>query len=159
MAQRVDLASEALAKRLIQDYRKLINFLGFDSASDGGDDMLAELVVHMHNNKVALDEILGAIRHFLRTTDANQKYQEAWELQLRLLLKKQGRLALTLDDVWKGDGDPGYPEGNDPNAWLNITRHERNTSVQFGPEGGLPQSIWIMSYSNFERLYYNLVTE
>ncbi len=157
--QHLDLANQEIARRLVRDVRVLIQFSGFDSVSHGGDEMLGELVSQLHKRKLRLVDIIGALQHFLRTTHANQQYQRAFEFQLRQLLKQRGRSALTLDDLWAGDGDPDYPKGDSPNAWLNITRHERSASVQFGPEGGVPQSIWVMTYSNFERLYYNLVAE
>lgn len=98
----------------------------------------------------------GALEHFARTAVENKAYQLAFEKNLRLWLQSKGRTGLSLNDIWDGSGDSSFPNGN-PNAWLNITRHERSTTVQFGEEGGLPQSIWVLSYSNFERLYYNLV--
>ena len=157
--EKVDFANQVVLTHLIRDYRKLVHALGYDSAPDQGDEMLAETFAELHKNGARAEELLKALHHFLRTTHANRQYQKAFELQLRLLLQKQGRKALSLDDLWKGDGDPNYPGNDNPNAWLNITRHERSASVQFGPEGGFPQSIWVMSYSNFERLYYNLVAE
>lgn len=158
-AEKLKIGTAGVALKLVRDFRLLIKFAGFDSASEGGDDMLKDLVVHMHEKNVRIAEILGAVQHFLRTTHANHQYQAAWELELRKLLASKKRNALEIKDLWRGDGDPSYPDNDDPNAWLNITRHERNTSVQFGPEGGFPQSIWVMSYSNFERLYYNLVAD
>lgn len=58
---------------------------------------------------------------------------------------------LSLDDVWKGDSA-------NPNAWLTVFRSEISTNVHTGVEasmGGLPVSAWLMSYANFERMYYN----
>ncbi len=150
-----------IAGGFLATFRKALEFTGFDSASEGGDEHLSDFIVNLHQNHVRAAEIFGAVEHYLRTTHANQVYQEAFELELRRLLKKQKvpRSTLTMNDLWTGDGDPNYAKGNNPNAWLNITRHERNTSVQYGAEGGDPQSIWILSYSNFERLYYNLVAD
>jgi len=97
------------------------------------------------------------IAHFARTAKAHAKYEEAYEVALREWLKaRNGAKGLSINDLWTGEGDPSYPKGN-PNAWLNITRHDKSATVQFGTEGGAPHSIWILSYSNFERLYYNLV--
>jgi hypothetical protein len=88
----------------------------------------------------------------------NRAYQKAYETTLRAWLGSHRRRGLSLTDLWHGEGgDPMYTNGENPNAWLNVTRHEISATVQFGAEGGAPQSIWVLSYSNFERLYYNLV--
>lgn len=103
--------------------------------------------------------LISALRHYQRTVRDNYRYQEAFENALRghLYYKRAPNDFLKWSDVWTGDGDPSFPDGN-PNAWLNITRHGRNVSVQHSTgEGMRPQSIWLVSYSNFERLYYNLV--
>jgi len=114
------------------------------------------LLIQLQQYGMSGEELGAALFHLARTSKANHDYQKAFEKQLRLLLNAHQRNYLQITDLWKGDGDSSYPQGN-PNAWLNITRHERSASVQFGEEGGLPQSIWVMSFSNFERLYYNLV--
>ena len=31
--------------------------------------------------------------------------------------------------------------------------------MHHGPQGGQPETIWVLNYSNFERLYYNLVVQ
>lgn len=87
----------------------------------------------------------------------NYKYLDAYEDALRANLKAQGRKGLDLSDIWFGE--PLRKDGRDsnPNAWLSITRHDASTTVQFGHEGGTPQHMWLLSYANFERLYYNLV--
>lgn len=60
---------------------------------------------------------------------------------------------LRVDDLWDGNG------GEEPDAWLTVTRHGTSAAVETGPRQGAPETIWILSYSNFERLYYNLVVE
>ena len=120
-------------------------------------DSVSSMITILKEYGLKGDEILGAIHHFMRTINANYTYQKAWERSLREMLKGEGRDSLAINDLWHGEGDPTYPGGNNPNAWLSITRHGKSATVQFGSEGGIPQSIWVMSYSNFERLYYNLV--
>ena len=56
-----------------------------------------------------------------------------------------------MDDLWDGDG------GSNRNAWLTVLRHERSTTVHRGAVAGRPQTLWVLSYANFERLFYNLV--
>lgn len=56
----------------------------------------------------------------------------------------------SLDAVWDGDGE-------NRNAWLTVLRHETNVSVLKGARGGLPRTLWLMSYAGFERMYYDAV--
>ncbi len=57
-----------------------------------------------------------------------------------------------INSIWDGDG---YRQ----NALLTIFRHEESASVHKGFIGGQPNTIWFLNYSNFERIYYNLVVE
>jgi len=63
--------------------------------------------------------------------------------------KKEG---FSLADIWKG-------EGHNPNAILTVLRHETSATVHYGPQGGLPGTVWVLNFSNFERIYYNLVVD
>jgi len=56
----------------------------------------------------------------------------------------------SLDAVWDG-------EGENANAWLTVLRHETNVSVLKGARGGMPRTLWLMSYAGFERMYYDTV--
>ncbi len=56
----------------------------------------------------------------------------------------------SMDAIWDGDGD-------NENAWLTILRHETNVSVLKGARGGLPRTLWLISYAGFERMYYDTV--
>ncbi|MBK1617651.1 hypothetical protein CKO42_04130 [Lamprobacter modestohalophilus] len=56
----------------------------------------------------------------------------------------------SLDAVWDGDG-------TDRNAWLTVLRHETNVSVVKGAQGGVPRSLWLISFAGFERMYYDTV--
>ena len=88
--------------------------------------------------------------------DNNRTFRNGYEVALRKDLETQAHYGLRpaaglgLGDIWDGGG-------NNPNAWLTVVRHDASTTVHQGQEGGLPQSIWVLSYANFERLYYNLV--
>ena len=64
--------------------------------------------------------------------------------------KKLTPEGLTVDAVWNGDR-------KNPNAWLTVLRHETNVSVMKGRQGGIPRSQWLITYSGFERLYYDTV--
>ena len=91
-----------------------------------------------------------------RRFDNNRLFINGYERALRKDLEAQVQhglrpaAGLGLGDIWDGGG------GN-PNAWLTVLRHDASTTVHHGQEGGLPQSIWVFSFANFERLYYNLV--
>lgn len=87
----------------------------------------------------------------------NYNYMIAYEDALRADLKRRGKTGLTLDDLWHGEALRAGGTEHDRNAWLSITRHDISTTVQYGVRGGMPQSSWILTYANFERLYYNLV--
>ncbi len=153
LTEKLDLRRKDLATRVARDFRL---FHKFTHGEDGSDSHLAELIMELREQELPTAEILGTIYHLFKSVEGNKAYQKAFEHELRLTLRSQGKTGLTLNDLWAGDKDPVYPKGN-PNAWLSITRHGKSATVQFGPEGGSPQSIWVMSYSNFERLYYNLV--
>jgi hypothetical protein len=56
----------------------------------------------------------------------------------------------TLGDIWNGDGQ-------NPNALLTIFRHFDNAVVSQGAIGDLPKTLFVLDYSIFERLVYNLV--
>ena len=87
----------------------------------------------------------------------NYNYMINFEDALRADLQKRGKTNLSLDDLWFGEPLRAGGEDHSKNAWLSITRHDISTTVQYGLNGGTPQSAWILSYANFERLYYNLV--
>ena len=56
----------------------------------------------------------------------------------------------TLADIWNGDG-------HNPNALLTVFRHFDNAVVTQGAAGDLPKTLFVLDYSLFERLVYNLV--
>ncbi len=91
---------------------------------------------------------------FVRNYDYMLQYEDA----LRADLKERGKAGLGLEDLWYGESlRPEIRGKNDRNAWLSVTRHDISTTVQYGVRGGMPQSLWVLNYANFERLYYNLV--
>jgi hypothetical protein len=77
-------------------------------------------------------------------------YRQAFETTLRQW-KPEG---LGVQDIWTG-------EGTNPNAWLTVHRHQYSVDVNTTmerPTTGMPRSVWLMSYANFERMYYNAVS-
>lgn len=81
-----------------------------------------------------------------RSVFGNAAYERAYAEALARLQPN----GYTMDAIWDGDGD-------NPNAWLTILRHESNVSVMPGRQGGLPRTFWLMGYSGFERIYYDTV--
>ncbi|MCW2284518.1 hypothetical protein M2323_002405 [Rhodoblastus acidophilus] len=81
-----------------------------------------------------------------RSPFGNAEYAVAYA-QAQKKLTPEG---LSIDAVWNGGR-------SNPNAWLTVLRHETNVSVMKGRQGGVPPSQWLISYSGFERLYYDTV--
>jgi hypothetical protein len=57
---------------------------------------------------------------------------------------------LGLDAIWEGRRDVDAPV-------LTIYRHFDSASVHKGVLGSLPRTLWVIDYSQFERIYYALV--
>lgn len=81
-----------------------------------------------------------------RSVFGNADYLEAFAATKQKLFPK----GWSLDAVWDGDGQ-------DRNAWLTVLRHETNVSVVKGAQGGVPRSLWLISFAGFERMYYDTV--
>ena len=81
-----------------------------------------------------------------RSPLGNAAYEEAYGKALERFFSD----GYSIDAVWDGDK-------TNPNAWLTILRHESNTWVLTGRQGGIPRSQWLMGYSGFERIYYDTV--
>src|SRR5262249_23890740 len=78
-------------------------------------------------------------------------YRAALEATLRRL-KPQGL----------GVGDVCTPAGSNANAWLTVHRHQFSVAMhttQDRPITGMPKSVWLITYANFERMYYNAVDQ
>jgi hypothetical protein len=57
---------------------------------------------------------------------------------------------LGLDGIWKGDRAQDAP-------LMTIYRHFDSASVHKGALGDLPRTLWVIDYSQLERIYYSLV--
>jgi hypothetical protein len=82
----------------------------------------------------------------LNPESANPLRENDYLRAYRKLLHKHRPDGLSVDDLWTG-------------SWLTVMRHGKSATVHQGPVGGLPETIWVLDYSNFERLYYNLVVQ
>jgi hypothetical protein len=81
-----------------------------------------------------------------RSVFGNADYLEAFAATKKKLFPD----GWSLDAIWDGDGD-------NRNAWLTVLRHETNVSVVKGAQGGVPRTLWLISYAGFERMYYDTV--
>jgi hypothetical protein len=78
-------------------------------------------------------------------------YRDAFEKTLRRV--KPGGLGL--QDVWTGGG-------TDPDAWLTVHRNQISVDVHTTkerPVTGMPRSVWLITYANFERMFYNATAQ
>ncbi|BFM15073.1 fatty acid cis/trans isomerase [Maricurvus nonylphenolicus] len=66
------------------------------------------------------------------------------------VLGENGRLKLTTDLIWDG-------EGKNPNAALTVFRHFDSATVVKGLVGDTPQTAWVIGYPILERIHYLLV--
>jgi hypothetical protein len=57
---------------------------------------------------------------------------------------------LSLEAIWKGERASDAP-------LLTVYRHFDSASVHKGVLGGLPRTLWVIDYAQFERIYYALV--
>lgn len=76
----------------------------------------------------------------------NNEYEAAYANALARIQPE----GYSLEAIWTGNR-------KNKNAWLTVLRHESNTSVMKGPQGGIPRTFWLVDYSGFERIYYDTV--
>ena len=81
-----------------------------------------------------------------RSPEANAVYNKAYGKTIRKFFPE----GYPIDAIWNGDR-------KNKNAWLTVLRHESNTWVMTGRQGGIPRSQWLMGFSGFERIYYDTV--
>lgn len=85
-----------------------------------------------------------------RSSQASIISNGPFEKALMAKLKEQHPSGLTVEDLWDGGK-------NDKNAWVSVFRHGKSASTHLGPMGQFPETMWVMDYGNFERLFYDLV--
>ena len=81
-----------------------------------------------------------------RSMFGNDAYEAAYAKALARLTPE----GYAMEAIWNG-------EKKDSDAWITVLRHESNTSSMNGRQGGIPRTFWLMSYSGFERIYYDTV--
>jgi len=78
------------------------------------------------------------------------EHREAFRRLRAEHIRKLRPAGYTLDDIWNGDG-------HNADALLTIFRHFETAVVTEGAVGDLPKTMFVLDYSLFERLVYNLV--
>ncbi len=114
-------------------------------------DRFATLFLKPSSDPTALDPKLGqASFDHLDPSAPSPMRDAALERLIEAKLKELRPTGLGEADVWDGDQ-------KDRNAWVTVLRHDTSSSAHQGPLGQQPDSMWILDYANFERLYYALV--
>ena len=93
----------------------------------------------------------GSDERLLRTF--SNRYRERYRRFYRAkseLYDRTNPAGPTLDAIWKGNRSEDAPV-------LTIYRHFDSASVHKGVLGGLPRTLWVIDYSQLERIYYALV--
>ena len=85
------------------------------------------------------------ISGYHKTLHNRAKAREQENLALRAVYPD----GLPLDMIWDGDG-------HNDNAVLTVFRHDDNAKVVKGAKGDLSKTIFVLDYSTFERLVYDL---
>ena len=78
-----------------------------------------------------------------------QRYKEYYHMKTDLALKEFPN-GMPLESIWRGERKSDTP-------FLTIYRHFDSASIHKGPLGEEPKTIWVVDYSQLERIYYNLV--
>ncbi len=98
-------------------------------------------------------QILGAIRAVLQRYDRNQFRSLRNEYYGREFPR-----GYSVNDIWNGKDEGNISsEGPNENAALTVFRHEDSAAVVKGLVGATSKTAFVLDYSIFERIYYNLV--
>jgi hypothetical protein len=100
---------------------------------------------------LALPDEQGSNELLIRTfSDAyRSRYKKFYRAKTRLY-EQTAPAGFGLEDLW-----PGRRASDAP--LLTVYRHFDSASVHRGPRGNLPRTLWVIDYSQFERIYYALV--
>ncbi len=117
-------------------------------------DRFFTLFLKPDSDPTAIDPKLGesSVGHLdptaskLTTAHRSRKFTELFEARLKQMRPN----GLKVEDIWDGDK-------TDKNAWISIFRHGTSASAHQGPMGQFPETMWVLDYGNFERMYYDLV--
>lgn len=117
-----------------------------DPMSDPDHQKKAEKLLTLPGSFGSDVEVAGVPSLAKEITNLRESYRK-----LRLSwLQANKPLGLGISDVWDGDK-------KNSNAVLTVFRHNDNAVVVKGALGNLPKTVFLLDYSLFERLVYNLV--
>lgn len=113
--------------------------------TDGIDKRLDELLIlpGIFGSDVKVTESVKLIEQLVDKRETYRKLKSEW-------FKKNFPKGIGYDALWNGD------RKND-NALLTVFRHDDNALVVKGLKGDLSKTVFVLDYSLFERLVYNLV--
>ena len=98
---------------------------------------------------------LAGVKAALQQRDTRNHYRKLRDKEYG----KQFPHGYGVDDIWTGQ-DGSYatdPAVANPNAALTVFRHQDSASVEKGLVGATSKTVFVLDYSIFERIYYNLV--
>lgn len=99
----------------------------------------------------AIDPKLGESSYFHLDPNSGSIFRDVdFEQLFEKGLRKLRPEGLGVEDIWDGGK-------KDKNAWITVFRHGNNASAHQGVMGQLPETMWVLDFGNFERLYYDLV--
>jgi hypothetical protein len=109
-----------------------------------------EFLIEQAEN-LALPDEQGSSESLIRTfSDAyRSRYKQFYRAKTRLY-EQTAPAGFGLEDLW-----PGRRASDAP--LLTVYRHFDSASVHRGALGKLPRTLWVIDYSQFERIYYALV--
>lgn len=110
---------------------------------------LAEQSKHLRLPAEA-ESTLRPISRWTQYSNQQRDYLKAKYEVGNQVLGENGRLKLTTDLIWDG-------EGSNPNAALTVFRHFDSATVVKGLVGETPQTAWVIGYPILERIHYLLV--
>ena len=101
--------------------------------------------------QLVLPDEEGSTERLIRTfSDAYRKRYKAFYAAKPALYDRTPSNIISLESIWKGRRAADAPV-------LTVYRHFDSASVHKGVLGKLPRTMWVIDYSQFERIYYALV--
>jgi hypothetical protein len=102
-------------------------------------------------NNLRLPNERGSSERLIRVfSNAYRELYKRFYLAKTELYRRTVTRGLGLDAIWRGDRSQDAP-------LMTIYRHFDSASVHKGALGDLPRTLWVIDYSQLERIYYSLV--
>jgi hypothetical protein len=113
-------------------------------------DRFFTLFLKPESDPTAIDPKLGQPSFSHLDPSAPGLFSNDYETLFQAALEKLHPDGMAVEDIWDG-------AQTDKNAWITVFRHGTNASAHQGPMGQFPETMWVLDFGNFERLYYDLV--